>query len=484
MRAGWPVLAALMLATLAVTVDNTVLNVALPSISTDLNAGTSQLQWIVNAYSLLFGGLLLTGGSLADRLGRRRVLLGGLAAFAAASALVLVVHSGPELIALRALSGVAAAFLLPSTVALMYRAFEGPARATAIGIAGSVAALGFVIGPLLGGALLEFFSWQSVFLVNVPIAALALLLVRAVIPPDAERSGGPADLPGAVLSVLAMLGLVAALVDGPDHGWGSPLVVGPALGALVTGVVFVWWELRAAHPMLDVRLIGRRAVAGPGAAQGALMFAASGSLFLITQHLQILKGYSPIEAGVSSAPIAIGLIGAGPLFTWSARRLGAAGTAALGLLIAAAAMACLGLGIRHGYLPLAGGLLALGAGVRLGITVAALAVLDGLPAEAAGTGAALGDTFQEIGGALGVALLGSIYNVIYQSDLPSAAPAAARDSLRGALSLHDAALSAAARHAFTSGAQIALLACAGILAAVAVVARLTVSRDLDLTEAT
>lgn len=173
----------------------------------------------------------------------------------------------------------------------------------------------------------------------------------------------------------------------------------------------------------------------------------------------------------------------GPLLTWSGRRLGSSSTAALGLLIAAAGLACIGLGVGHGYWPLAGGLLAIGAGVRLGITVAAIAVLDGLPAEAAGTGAALGDTFQEVGGAIGVALLGSIYNATYRADLPAASPEPALDSLSGALGLHDAALTTVARDAFASGAQVALLVAAGILAAVAAVARLTVRRGLDLTKA-
>jgi MFS family permease len=255
-------LVALVLATLVVTIDNTILNVALPSISADLGAGTSQLQWTVNAYSLLFGGLLLTGGSLADRLGRRRVLVWGLAAFAAASALVLAVSSATELIALRALSGAAAAFLMPSTVALMYRGFEGRARTTAIGIAGAVAGLGFVVGPLVGGALLEVFPWQAVFRVNVPLAIVALALARTAIQPDAERSGERGDPIGTALSILAMLGLVAALIEGPEQGWGSPAVVGLALGGLVIGATFVWWELRAAHPMLDVRVIASRTVAG------------------------------------------------------------------------------------------------------------------------------------------------------------------------------------------------------------------------------
>jgi EmrB/QacA subfamily drug resistance transporter len=487
LRAGLPVLAALVLATLVVTIDNTVLNVALPSIARDLDASTGQLQWVVNAYSLLFGGLLLTGGSLADRLGRRRVLLGGLVAFACASLLVLSVSSAEGLIAVRAVTGACAAFLMPSTIALLYRSFEGSARATAVGIAGAAGALGFVLGPLIGGALLEVFAWQAVFVVNVPLAAVAGVVAWRAIPRDAPRAVGaaaaPADLAGTALSLGAMLGLVAALVDGPEHGWLSAWVLGPAAASLLCGWSFVRWELRAAHPMLDVRTVGARAVAGPGVVQLGLMLAISGSLFLITQQLQVVMGYSPIEAGVRSSPIAIGVIGGGALLSLVSRWWGAAWAAALGLLGCSVAIAGVALALPHGgYWPLAAGLLVFGAGVRMVITPAALAVLGGLPEESAGIGAALADTFQEVGGALGVALLGSVFNEVYRHDLPVGAPGAARASIQGAVSLGDAGLASAARGAFSSGAQVALLVCAGILAVVAVVARLTIPADLDLSE--
>ncbi|WCB93559.1 Antiseptic resistance protein [Baekduia alba] len=483
LREGWPVLAALILAILVVTVDNTVMNVALPSIAKDLDASNSQLQWIVNAYSLLFGGLLLTGGSLADRLGRRRVLLGGLGAFGGASLLVLVVSSAPALIGLRALTGACAAFLMPSTLSLMYRAFEGPVRGTVIGVAGAVGALGFVLGPLIGGALLEVFAWQSVFLVNVPLAWGALIVARAVLPADGERSTRGADVPGTVLSIGAMLGLVAALVDGPDRGWTSLAVLGPAFGALAAATAFVAWERRAAYPMLDVRLLARRRIVGPGAVQAALMMALTGTLFLITQQLQVVWGYSPVDAGLRSAPIAVGVIGGGSALALVARRFGSAWAAAAGLLVCAAAVVDVALTIRHGgYWPVAGGLLVFGAGVRMCITPTALAVLGGLPEEAAGIGAALADTFQEVGGAFGVALLGSVFNAVYRADLPDGAPAAARASLQGALGSGDGGLADAARGAFGSGAQVALLACAAILAGAAVIALRTVPGDLDLSD--
>ena len=483
LREGWVVLTALILATLAVTVDNTVLNVALPSISADLHASTSELQWIVNAYGLVFGSLLLTGGSLADRIGRRRVLLAGLLAFSATSALVLLVHTATELIVLRALSGAAAAFLMPSTVALMYRTFEGSARATAIGIAGAIAGLGFVVGPLIGGVLLEFFAWQSVFLINVPIAILAIFLTRAAVPGDVERSGGRADLTGTALSVFSMSALVAVLIDGPDHGWTSALVVAFGLAALAGAATFVWWELRAAHPMIHIPTVARKPVLGPGAAQAGLMFAISGSLFLITQQLQVLHGYSPLQAGLRTAPIAVGLVCAGPVLSWSVKAFGPPTAAAIGLVLTAAALLLMALGVDDGYWPLAIGLFVIGVGARVTITVAALAVLDGLPNEEAGIGAGLGDTFQEIGGAVGVALVGSIFNAVYRSQLPASSPAAARSSLQAALDLHDGSVAAAARHAFASGAQIALLVCAAVVLLLAVVARRSIPRGLDITDA-
>jgi MFS transporter, DHA2 family, multidrug resistance protein len=485
-REGLPVLAALMLITLVVTIDNTVLNVALPSIARDLDASTGQLQWIVNAYSLLFGGLLLTGGSLADRLGRRRVLLGGLSAFAFASLLVLLVSSAGGLIAVRAVTGACAAFLMPSTIALLYRSFEGPARGTAIGIAGAAGALGFVLGPLIGGALLEAFAWQAVFVVNVPLAAVGAVVAWRVVPPDVRVAGAamrPADLRGTVLSLGAMVGLVAALVDGPEHGWLSALVLGPAVVSALCGWSFVRWELRAPHPMLDVRAVAQRGVAGPGVVQVGLMLAIGGALFLITQQLQVVMGYSPIEAGVRSSPIAVGVIGGGVLLSLVSRWLGVAWAAALGLLGCSVAIAVVALALPGGaYWPLALGLLTFGAGVRMVITPAALAIFARLPEESAGIGAALADTFQEIGVALGVALLGSVFNEVYRHDLPAGAPGVARASIQGAVSAGDAGLASAAREAFASGAQVALLVCAGILVVVAFVAWRTIPADLDLSE--
>ena len=482
LRKSWPILIALTLATLVVTVDNSVLNVALPSIARELHAGTGELQWIGNAYSLLFGGLLLTGGNLADRLGRKRVLLFGLVGFGGASALVVFVHSGGQLIALRALIGAAAAFVMPGTLALIYRVFDGPMRATAMALWGAIGAIGFVGGPLLGGLLLDHFSWHAVFLVNVPIAAVAFLGTAVAVPESADRTTARADLVGTALSIVTMAAFVYALVTGPDSGWTSPNVLLADVGCLTGLGAFVLWELRVEHPMVPIAMLRRIAFAGPAIAEAALMFAALGSLFLLTQQLQFVDGYSPLQAGLRTAPVAIGALASGFPGIRLARRFGSNAGAMAGYLLCAVGLAILAVGVRDGYWTLAVGMFLFGAGMRMSITPVAVAVIDALPKERAGMGSALNDTFQEVGAAFGVALLGSVFNVVYRAALPSGAPSAVRASVVNAAATHDPALTTAAYHAFGSGLQIAMCIGAVVMALVALVAFKTVRPDLDVSE--
>jgi EmrB/QacA subfamily drug resistance transporter len=482
LRRSWPILFALTLATLVVTIDNSVLNVALPAISRELHAGTGELQWIANAYSLLFGGLLLTGGNLADRLGRKRVLLGGLVAFGGASALVLLVHNGVELIALRALIGAAAAFVMPSTLALIYRLFDGPARATAMALWGVIGAIGFVGGPMLGGLLLDHFSWHAVFLVNVPVAAVALLVTAVTVPESADRTTARADLLGTALSVVTMTAIVYALVTGPVSGWTSGRVLLAGVCCVAALGAFVSWELRAEHPMVPIAMLRRVAFAGPAIAEAALMFAALGSVFLLTQQLQFADGYSPLEAGLRTAPVAIGALASGFPGLRLSRRFGANVGALAGYLLGALGLVTLAIGVRNGYWVLALVMFLFGAAMRMSITPVAVAVIDALPKERAGMGSALNDTFQEVGAAFGVALLGSAFNVVYRSSLPSGAPSAVRDSIASAAGAHDGTLVTAAHHAFESGMQVALVVAAVVMALVAVVAFKTVRADLDVSE--
>jgi EmrB/QacA subfamily drug resistance transporter len=480
LREGRGAVIGLMLAALVVTLDNTVLNVALPSIARDLHAGNSGLQWITNAYSLLFGGLLLTGGNLADRLGRRRVLLWGLTAFGAASGLVLLVHSTGALIGLRAVLGAAAAFLMPSTLALLFRLFSGPARVSAIGMFGAVAASGFVLGPVVGGLVLDHFSWRAVFIINLPVAAAAILITARTVPESREPTEGGIDLVGAVLSVVTMLAFVMALISGPDTGWTSARVVDGFLVTVVGGTGFVRWELRCRYPMLPIRLLANKFLAGPAIAETAIMFSLSGVLFCLTQHLQLVEGHSPLVSGLMSAPAAAGLILGGTVVNPLLRRLGPARGSALAFVAGGGAFALIAAGLPHGYVWLALGLFLLGAVLRAAITTTALAVIDGLPPERAGMGSALNDTFQEVGNALGIAVLGAVLNARYRAGLPASAPAGARHSLAGALGLHDGELARTAGHAFDSGMQSASWAAAGVFAVVAVLCLRTVPGGLDI----
>jgi MFS transporter, DHA2 family, multidrug resistance protein len=471
-RGSWPVLFALALATAVVTIDNTVLNVALPSIAQALHAGESQLQWIGNAYSLLFGGLLLTAGNLADRLGRRRVLLGGLAAFGCISALVVFVTGANELIALRALTGVAAAFVMPSTLALLFRLFEGPARTTAMTVWSVITVLGFVGGPLLGGAILAHFSWHAVFLLNVPIAAVAGVVAARKIPESADPTGEAADLVGAALSIATLGALVFTLVNGPVAGWTSPRALGGVGALLVAGVAFYRWEQRSAHPLIPLPLLRQASFSGPVFAEGALMFSITGLLFLLTQQFQLVEGHSPIEAGLRTAPAAVGSLLASWPGVFVARRFGQHVAAGLGYLLCALGLVVAELELTAPFWRLAVGLVIFGMGLRMAMTPIALAVVNALPKERAGVGSALNDTFQEIGGVLGVAILGSVLNSVYR------AHAAVASSLTAGLVSRDAAVAARARQAFTLGNRWALLVCAGLMLAASLVASRTVPAEL------
>lgn len=486
-RRGWPVLVTLSLATAAVTVDNTILNVALPSIARSLHAGESQLQWIGNAYSLLFAGLLLAAGNLSDRLGRRRVLLGGLGAFALVSILVVFVTGSGELIGLRALTGAAAAFVMPSTLSLLYRLFEGPARVTAMTTWSMITVLGFVGGPLLGGALLAHFSWHACFLVNVPIAGLGILLAFRFVPESADPTGERADLVGALLSIGVLGALVYGLVNGPISGWTSWRCLGAFGLCAVLVSAFVRWESRTDHPLLPFDLVGNGALGGPVLVEACLMFAITGLLFLMTQQLQLVDGYSPIGAGLRTIPAALGSLAAGAVGVRIGRRFGqhvaatlGYATCAVGLLVAAASL-------ERPYWHLAVGLFLFGIGLRFAMTPVALAVVGGLPDERAGMGSALNDTVQEVGGALGVALAGSVLDAVYRTS-PSGRQAGRllgghrSASLTAALSSHDLRAAELARHAFVSGNQVAMVVCAGLMVLAAALASKTVPADLTAAE--
>ncbi len=463
----WPVLAALMLATLTVMLDNSVLNVALPTIGRDLHTGTGGLQWIVTAYSLTFGGLLLTTGNLADRTGRRRVLVGGLAAMATASALVLLAHTAVELTVVRALVGIGAAMVMPSTLSLLYTTFAGPLRAKAMGMWSSVTMLGFVLGPVIGGVMLQSLSWRWLFLINIPVAVVAIPVVLRTVPESVERTAEPADLTGAALSIAAMGALIYALTAGPLDGWLSGRVLGALAGTAALFGLFAGWELRAAHPMLDLRLVGRRAFAVPALVECAAFFALASTLFLNTQLMQLVLGYSALQTGLLTLPVVVVMIAMNGPLTAFATRVGPRVATVAGMLACATGMGTMAFFVHH-VVGLIVSMSLMSVGLRLGMTTVALLVIDALPAERAGTGSALNDTFQEVGGALGVGVLGALLSQGYRGALPDDVTGAARRTVNDALATSDPTVVHAALNAFADGAQLALWAGAGVAGVVAV----------------
>lgn len=465
----WPTLAALMLAAMVIMLDNSVLNVALPTIGTALHASTAELQWVVTAYSLTFGGLLLTTGNLADRLGRKRVLAIGLTVMAAGSLLVLVTGSATQLAFVRALIGVGAALAMPSTLSLIYTTFTGPVRLKATGLWSSVSMAGIVVGPVLAGVMLAGLSWQWLFLINVPVAVVAVPVILWVIPESREATGERIDLPGAVLSVGFLAALINGLSSGPDAGWLSATVLGSLAAAVVLAGLFCWRELTASQPMLDLRRIATRAFAVPAVVEGTAFLALAAVMFIQTQLVQLVLGFTPLQAGLLSLAPVIVMVLANSLVARVGARVPARLMIAGGMSILAAGTLVMAVWPTS-VVAIVAGMSVLMIGVRAALTTVAIEVINALPRERAGVGSALNDTFQEIGGAIGVALLGALLNQAYQAALPAGAPAAVRASVAGALA--DPAWVDLGRVAFASGAAVALGVGAVVMLLVGLVASL------------
>ena len=458
----WPVMIALMLAVAVIMLDNSVLNVALPTIGAALHASIAQLQWIVTAYSLTFGGLLLTTGNLADRLGRKRVLAAGLTVMAISSALVPAVHTATGLIAIRALTGIGAAIAMPSTLSLVYVTFAGPIRQKAVGVWSTVSMAGVVLGPVVAGLMLTRLAWQWLFLLNIPVALVAIPVVLTVIPESADATSEPADLTGAVLSVGFMGALIYALSSGPAQGWRSERVAATFAVAGVLLALFCWRQLTARHPMLDLRAVATRAFAVPAVVEGMAFLAMASIMFIQTQLVQLVLGYPPFIAGLLTLPVVAVIAIVNVPIAWLSAHV-AARVLIAGGLITIAAGSLLVAAWPGSLFPIVVGMCVVMIGVRAALTTVAIEVIDALPAERAGMGSALNDTFQEIGAAIGVALLGALLNQAYRTALPPGAPPAVRSSISGAVT--DPAWLAPAREAFTHGASLALTTGSGLLLA-------------------
>jgi EmrB/QacA subfamily drug resistance transporter len=477
----WWTLGVLCLSILVISLDNTILNVALPTLERDLGASSSQLQWIVDSYMLVFAGLLLTAGALGDRFGRKRALKFGLLVFGLGSALSALAGSANALIASRALMGIGGAFIMPSTLSILTATFPARERAKAIGIWAGVSGLGIAIGPLAGGWIVENADWSWVFLVNVPIVVGALVAGRWLIPESLDPSAPRLDLPGFGLSTLGLVALVWAIIEAPNSGWTSPsIIAGFGLAATLL-LAFVAWERRTPHPMLDVKLFRNPRFSAASGAITLSFFAMFGAIFFLTQYLQLVLGFSALEAGVRILPVAVGIALGGPLSAKLSERIGAKVVVASGLgLVATALLLMAQFEVGSGYGIVAGSFVLLGLGIGMAMTPATDAVMGSLPIAKASVGSAVNDATRTTGGALGVAIMGSIMTSGYRGDMDAiGAGAAAHDSLSGALATASglggqagARLAATAQEAFVGGMHTAVLVGAAIALAGALVALL------------
>ena len=476
----WGTLVVLCFSLLVIGLDNTILNVALPTLSKDLHATISGLQWIVDAYTLVFAGLLLTAGSLGDRFGRKKALTAGLVIFGVGSILSAFSGSTGVLISTRALMGVGGALIMPSTLSILTNTFLDPReRAKAIGIWAGVSGMGIAIGPVVGGWLLQNFWWGSVFLVNVPVVIIAIVSGRFLVAESRDPSKPKLDPVGAVLSITGLTALLWAIIEAPSHGWASTSIMIAFFIAAVILTAFVTWELHSDHPMLDVRFFKNPRFTAASSAVTLVFFALFGSLFLITQYLQNVRNYTALQAGLRMAPVALMLMISAPASSGLVQRFGSKVVVATGLVLAAVGLALFAtLQVHTGYERVLLAILILGLGMGLTMAPATDSIMGSLPRTKAGVGSAVNDTTRQVGGALGVAILGSILSSAYTSRMttalsghavPPAAASAAKNSIGGALAVAGAAggaagqaLGAAARSAFVAGMHPAVLAASAV----------------------
>jgi DHA2 family multidrug resistance protein-like MFS transporter len=417
----WTALAVLSLSLVIIGLDNTILNVALPTMQAEFGASASKLQWMVDSYLLVFAGLLLVFGTLGDRLGRKLALQSGVTIFGVASLGALVAESADAVIAVRALMGVGAALIMPATLSIIANLFTGEERAKAIGIWAALAAIGIGLGPLAGGVLLEWFDWSSVFLVNVPFAIAALLLGARYVPESRDPRPGRFDVPGALLSTVGFGLLVYAVIEAPERGWLSGTVIGTLATSVALLAAFVWWEARTEHPMLDLGFFRSRAFSVGTAAVSIAFFALLGGIFALTQYLQFAHGYSAIEAGVIMSPMALGLMAGAGSSSKAVQRLGAARVVATGLAGIAALLALtVAMGPDTSTLALMAWFFGFTLSMGWVMAPATEAVVGAVPAARSGVASATNTVARMVSGALGVAVIGSLITSLYTSDLEAA----------------------------------------------------------------
>ncbi|SDL65427.1 MFS transporter, DHA2 family, multidrug resistance protein [Nonomuraea maritima] len=478
----WACLAVACVATLLLSLDLTVLHLALPSLVADLGASSTQLLWIGDVYGFALAGLLVTMGNVGDRVGRRRLLLIGATAFGAASVITAYAPSAELLIAARALLGVAAATIMPSTLSIVRNVFTEPGeRTAAVGIWSGMSAAGFAVGPVVGGLLLDHFWWGSVFLINVPVMALVIIGGLLVLPESRNPDAGRIDVPSVLLSFGGVVAVVYAVKEAAHTGLEHADVPAAGVAGVALLVAFGWRQTRVPEPLIDVRLFRRRAFSASIVTNLLAIFAMSAMMLMFAWYLQLVLGWSPLQAGLAQLPGGLGGAVGGVLAARLIRPLGRNGVVALGLAMNAGAFLWYTtLGTELTYLTLLPALLIGGVGIGFAFTVNNDNVLATAPPERAGAAAAVSETAFELGGALGIAVLGTVLTAAYRANLalPAGVPSSgAGESLAEAMSTAAtlpsgpaAELARAARAAFLEGLHLTSFVAAATLAAVAVVA--------------
>ncbi|OBI92860.1 MFS transporter [Mycobacterium sp. 1245805.9] len=476
-------LAVICLGVFVISVDATIVNVALPTLSRELGADTAQLQWIVDAYTLVMAGLLLSAGSLSDRYGRRGWLNSGLALFALTSAVAAQVNSADALIAARAAMGVGAAVIFPTTLGLITNIFTDPVpRAKAIGLWAAMVGVGVAVGPISGGWLLEHFWWGSIFMVNIPIAAVAIAGGILFVPSSRDPVAPRVDVPGLILSAVGITTLVYTVIEAPTWGWtNAKTTAGFALSTAVLAG-FAAWERRSTHPMLDVSVFANRRFSGGSLAVTAGFLTLFGFIFVITQYFQFIKDYTAFQAGVRLLPVAASIALASILGPRLVERIGSTAVVAGGLTVFAAGLAWASTAdAATPYVQIAMQMLLLGGGLGLTVSPATEAIMGSLSVDKAGVGSAVNDTTRELGGTLGVAIAGSVFASVYSGRLGTTAltglpvdamrhSMAVAHTVIGRLPIQQAGpVRAVVDRAFLDGMQVSSLVCAGIALGAAIV---------------
>ena len=467
----WKTLAVLCTSLMIVIIGNTSLNVAIPTLARDLHASTSSLQWMVDAYSLVFAGLLFTAGTLGDRYGRKGALQFGLVLFLVGTLVAATGSTATQVIVARAIMGVAAAFVMPSTLSILTNVFPAHERPKAIGIWAGIAGGGAAIGPVASGFLVQNFWWGSVFLVNVPVILFALVAGKVLIPTSKDPEEQPLDIPGALLSILGLGSLVYGIIEAPSHGWLSGQTLGTFAVSFALLAGFVARELTAEHPMLDLRLFRDRRFSVASGGMTLTFFAMFGTFFLVSQYFQLVLGYSPFKSGLLQLPMALVMMGLAPQVPKIVARFGASRVVPVGLTATAIGLAVFSqVHTDSGLAMIYASIIPLAIGMSMTMTPLTTLIMASVPLGKAGVGSAMNDTTRELGGALGVAILGSIVTSKYTSaiapaiaGLPEGARSAANSGLAEALGVAakagegGTAIAEAAKSAFVDGIGLAAI---------------------------